>query len=90
VPQAFSLSPARCKVISDPKLREEIQAHTGSTDATAKILRSIERFGTDPSILRYDMNPKPQNRTVRSTETVAWAVHALRNRPEPEVVPPSA
>jgi hypothetical protein len=88
VHQPFSLSPSRCAKISDPTLREEIQVHTQSSDATAKILRSIERFGTDPSILRYDMNPKKQMRTFQSKETVAWAVHAVRNRPE--VVPPEA
>jgi hypothetical protein len=75
-------------VIADPSLREEIQAHTASTDATSKILRSIARFGSDASILRFEMNPKPQNRTARSAETVAWTVHAVRVRPE--VVPPNA
>jgi hypothetical protein len=88
VPEPFSLSPSRCAKISDPKLREEIEAHTQSSEATSKILRSIERFGIDPSILRYDMNPKKQMRTFQNKETVAWAVHAVRNRPE--VVPPQA
>jgi hypothetical protein len=77
-------------VISDPTLRQEIQGYTQSAAATSKILRSIERFGTDPSILRYDVNPKKLTRTAWSSETVAWAVHAVRDRPEPEVVPPTA
>jgi hypothetical protein len=87
--EAFSLAPSRCAVISDPALRAEIDAHTGSPEATAKILRSIERFGVDPSVLRFEMNPRKENRTIRSTETVSWTVHAVRNRPEPVVEAPT-
>ena len=65
-PRAFSLSSSRCTPISDPTLRDEIQSRTGNADATSRILRSIERFGADPSILRYEIEPRPQYRQTRA------------------------
>jgi hypothetical protein len=78
VTEPFSLAPSRCAVVSDPALREEIDTHTGSAEATSGILRSIDRFGTDPSILSYEMTPKPQGRNRRLPDAVAWTVHAVR------------
>jgi hypothetical protein len=88
MPESFSLSPSRCKVITDPKLREEIQSHTLSDDATARILRSLGRFGVDASIERYELTPKTHHR-VALPSTVAWTVRAVRaasSLRQPEVV----
>ena len=82
--QSFSLPPDRCIKTSAPALREEIQGYTGSVDATSKILSSIERFGIDPTILRYDIAPKANNRISRTdANAIAWTVSAVRLRPEP-------
>ena len=84
MPQSFSLARYRCAVISDPTLRDEIQAHTESTVATDRILRSIDRFGSDASIQRYEMTPKATQRVSRSADAVGWTVRAVRPEPEPE------
>ena len=76
--QSFSLSSSRCAPISDPTLRDEIQSRTGNVDATARILRSIDRFGADPSIQRYEIEPLPPYRQTRVHGSVAWAVRAVR------------
>lgn len=74
MPNAFSLHRSRCAVLSE--LREEIQAHTGNEAATSSILRSIQRFGDDASVRRYEMTPHVRGRGPRA---VAWNVHAVRN-----------
>ena len=78
VSQSFSLSSSRCTPISDPTLRDEIQSRTGNVDATSRILRSIGRFGADPSIQRYEIEPRPQYRQSRAQGSMAWAVRAVR------------
>jgi hypothetical protein len=73
-------------VISDPALRDEIHAYTANAIATSRILSSIDRFGQDPSILRFEMTPKAHARTVRSGEGISWIVRAVR----PDSPPPQA
>lgn len=86
--ESFSLARARCKVLSDPALREEIQAHTASDKATSGILRSIDRFGGDKSILRYEMTPTASSRISRATaDAIGWTVRAVRPDDRPPVVP---
>lgn len=75
--QSFSLARYRCAVITDPALREEIEGYTDSADATSRILSSIDRFGVDPSIDRYEMTPQ-QNRSSRAGGRVTWTVRAVR------------
>ena len=76
--QSFSIARARCAVLSDPALREEIQSRTLNETATSRILSSIERFGADPSIQRYEIVPSTQVRVSRVTGTKAWTVRAVR------------
>jgi hypothetical protein len=76
--QSFSLSPDQCSVISDASLRQEIERHTQSTDAANRILSSIGRFGSDPSILRFEMSPLSRPRTTRLGGPMAWTVRAVR------------
>jgi hypothetical protein len=77
----FSIAGTRFTTISDDGLREEIRAHTGSDAAVSSIMRSIERYGGDPSIRQYEMTPTTNQRTYRGTAAVAWSVRAVR--PEP-------
>lgn len=78
VSQSFSLARSRCDTISDPALRDEIQLRTGNVDATSRILRSIDRFGADPSIRSYEIAPRPQYRQARTQGAIAWTVRAVR------------
>ena len=77
MPESFSLHPSRWAA-SGPSLRQEILNHTGSEAETSGIMRSIERFEGDSTILRYEITPKPQGRHHRSAKAVAWTVRAVR------------
>lgn len=78
MPESFSLNPERCFRITTDALREEVEQRTGSTEATDRILSSIARFGSDPSILRFEMSPVAPGYFTRLTNTVAWTVRAVR------------
>lgn len=75
---SFSIPQSRCAVLTDPTLRDEIQARTGSDVETSSILRSLERFGPDASIQYYELTPKPTRRTYQSNSEFAWTVTAVR------------
>ena len=60
-------------------LRDQIRARTGSDAVTSGILRSIERFGDDPSILRYEVSPTATTRFGVPYSSVAWSVRAVRS-----------
>jgi hypothetical protein len=62
----------------DPSLRNEIHKRTGSDAETSGILRSIERFGGDPSIVRFEVSPKSSTRFGRAAPAVSWSVRAVR------------
>jgi hypothetical protein len=74
----FSLLRSRCDRVSDPALRQEIDSHTGNDEATSGILRSIDRFGGDDSILRYEVSRKTTTRAYRHGAAAAWQVTAVR------------
>jgi hypothetical protein len=76
--EPFSLTRSRCTA-SDPSLREEILGRTGSDAATSGILRSIERYGGDSSILRFEISPKTHDRSHRAAIAVSWSVRAVRS-----------
>jgi hypothetical protein len=76
--EPFSLARSRCTE-SDPSLRAEILDHTGSDAATSGILRSIERYGGDSSILRFEISPQTHNRAHRAAIAVSWSVRAVRS-----------
>jgi hypothetical protein len=78
MPEPFSLTGSRC-ASPGSSLREEILGRTGSDAATSGILRSIDRFGGDPSILRYEISPKAHHRLHRSSTAVSWTVRAVRS-----------
>ena len=67
-----------------PRIVEE----TGSEAEAASILRSIERLGTDPSILFYEMTKEMRGPRSGGTASTAWRVRADRGAPPvTEVVP---
>jgi hypothetical protein len=74
--QPFFVPQDRCSP-PDESLRNDIRAQTGSDAETSGILRSIERFGGDPSILRYEVSPKASSR-FGGVLAVAWTVRAVR------------
>jgi hypothetical protein len=75
---SFSIMPSRFTA-DDPSFLNDIRARTGSDAATAAILRSVARFGGDPSILRYEISPSPRSRLGGMSNTVAWTVRAIRS-----------
>ena len=77
-PMSFSIVPSRLSA-DDPSLVDDIRARTGSDTATAAILRSVERFGSDPSILRYEISPQSTARFGGKPSPVAWTVRAVRS-----------
>ena len=77
VPEPFSVVQSHGAPV-DPAVRSEIRARTGSEAATSAILRSIERFGDDPTILRYEVSPASTTRFGGPLSTVAWTVRAVR------------
>lgn len=78
VSQSFFVMQSR-GVSPDPSLRGDIRARTGSDAATSGILRSIERFGSDPSIIRFEVSPKESMRFGGPARAVAWTVRAVRS-----------
>jgi hypothetical protein len=84
--ESFSLSTAVCTKLGDPSLREEIQTHTESPEATDQILRALLRFGIDPTIERFEVTPQANRGGTRVVARFAWSVKAVRAaRPEPPV-----
>ena len=75
---SFTIARSRCSVVSDPTLLKEIRGHTESDEEASSILRSLERFGGDPSIQHFEMTPKPSRRTYRDASPVTWSVTAMR------------
>jgi hypothetical protein len=77
VPASFSIIRVEHSDGSANGMQQEIQSHTGDAGATESILRSIERFGHDASILSYEIIPQSRART-RHTGQAAWTVRAVR------------
>lgn len=75
---SFSLSASQCAETHDASLRTEITEHTGSDSETQGILRSIERFGSDASIERYEISRSARGRYAPKTQTASWIVRAVR------------
>lgn len=76
---SFTLARSRFSDLTDPGLRDEIVRATGSDDQASAILRCMERFGFDASILHYEISPRASQRGSRGTSTAAWTVSAVRS-----------
>jgi hypothetical protein len=59
----------------------QIMNATGSETEAASILRSLERLGTDPSILFYEMTLVVRGPRNGGVTTSAWRVRADRGLP---------
>ena len=59
MPDLFYLARALCTPLDNPDLRELLERSTGSDAEVASILRSLARFGTDPSIIDFAVSPGP-------------------------------
>lgn len=76
-PHPFNIQRSRCAVLTDPELRAEIFSHTRSEAETTSILRSIGRFGDDPSVRYYELTPVT-GRSRHRFASAAWTVSAVR------------
>lgn len=61
-----------------PALTAEIVKATGSETEAASIVRSLQRLGTDPSILFYEMTLVTRGPRYGGVATPAWRVRADR------------
>lgn len=77
---SFTVARSRFSDLTDPDLRDEIVRATGSDDHASAILRCMERFGFDASILRYEIAPRVSQRASRNSTTSAWTVSAVRSQ----------
>ena len=78
MPDLFYLTRALCTPLDNPNLREVLEARTGSYAEVASILRSLARFGTDPSIIDFLVSPVP-SRSGQRLRAVSWTVRANRS-----------
>ena len=76
---SFTVARSRCSDLTDPGLRDEIVRATGSDEDTSAILRCLERFGFDASVLHYQITPKTNARASRGRSSVVWNVSAVRS-----------
>ena len=77
MPDLFYLTRALCTPVDNPNLREVLEGRTGSDAEVASILRSLGRFGTDPSIIDFLVSPAPV-RSGQRLRAVTWTVRANR------------
>jgi hypothetical protein len=78
VSESFIISRSVYSASSADQLQQEIQAQTGNASATESILRSMERFGQDDSIRRYEINQQVRVRGRHGMAQGAWTVRAVR------------
>ena len=81
MPKTFTI-PRTDTVANDPRsaLPQIIDA-TGSQVEAESIMRSLERLGTDPSILFYEMTLVVRGPRLGGVSTSAWRVRADRGAP---------
>lgn len=79
MPHTFTISNSLLHSASAVEIRQEINGHTSSDSETSSILRSIERFGDDATISRYEIEPRPARAFRKATPAVSWTVRALRD-----------
>lgn len=77
--QPFNILRSHCSLLTDPALREQVQAHTSDDGQTDSILRSIGRFGDDLSIRSFEMTPVARRSSYhRTSASASWTVRAVR------------
>jgi hypothetical protein len=86
--KTFTISRSDLSTKSPATIQKQIANATGSEMETASILRSLDRLGTDPSILFYEMSLEVRTARYGGIATNAWRVRADRGR-KPEVEAPT-
>jgi hypothetical protein len=76
--EAFTISRAQLHSSDRYALRREVLRHTGSEDEVASILRSLDRLGSDRSIVHYEMTPIQPRRVAPGAPAVLWNVRVVR------------
>jgi hypothetical protein len=69
---------------SRPALMTQLVTATGSEAESEGILRSLDRLGTDPTILRYHLTLEARASRFGGTSTRSWRVSADRGHKPPE------
>lgn len=82
--KSFSISRAQATVADPAILMAQIVRETGSEAHAKSILRSMERMGTDASVLSYDMTLETRRSRTAGVAVGAWRVRAFRGHPTPE------
>lgn len=78
MPDTFYLDRHRCATLNDPGLREELRRRTESEGEVDSILRSLARFGADPSIREFQVSPTAVGWSLGRPGTSVWQVRANR------------
>jgi hypothetical protein len=83
----FSISRSH---VSGPELalRDHVRAYTNSDAETTSILRSLDRLGSDATILHYQVTRSAERRVHPHVtgNRGSWHVRAVRAQPEPQVL----
>ena len=74
----FTLSRNDVSLGSRPTLMAQLVTATGSEAESEGILRSLDRLGTDPTILRYRLTLEARASRFGGTSTRSWRVSADR------------
>lgn len=76
--ETFTISRAQFLSGDRYALRSEILRRTGSEEEVSSILRSMERLGSDRSIVGYEMTPIRPRRVVPGAPATLWNVGVVR------------
>jgi uncharacterized protein involved in type VI secretion and phage assembly len=74
----FTLSRSDVSINSRSTLMAQLVSATGSQAESEGIVRSLDRLGTDPTILRYRLTLEARASRMGGTSTRSWRVSADR------------
>jgi hypothetical protein len=80
----FILSRNDVSTNSRPTLMAQLVTATGSEAESEGILRSLDRLGTDPTILRYRLTLEARASKFGGMSTRSWRVSADRGHKPPD------
>ena len=83
MPRSFLLIPSRLRIDRAESRRAFILENTGSETATDSIVRSMERYGSDPSIRQFEIAPVKNPLGARPSKEMSWTVRAVRYEADP-------
>lgn len=74
--KSFIITGAAMENGNPAELLDEIREGTGSEEAAASVLRSLQRMGTHPSLEYYEITQVPGRRSHGGPVTNSWRVRA--------------